>query len=121
MCAICTAWAASSSAGLVAEDPERDDDDVDAAVPADDLVEDGGVRGEVVGVELDAVHAHRAGPDQPARFVELGDASRGQHDRRPLTNRRATASPISLRPPSTRMVFATAGSVPDRGCAMLSR
>ena len=65
------------------------------------------MRGEVVGVELDAVHAHRAGPDQPARFVEAGDGRVANTTVAPLTNRRATASPISLRPPST-MVFATA-------------
>ena len=70
---------------------------------------------EVVGVELDAVRpAVAPGVAQPALgLVEVVGAAGGEHH--PGTaggSRRATARPISLRPPSTRIVPLTPRSVP---------
>ena len=97
-------------AGLVAEDPERDDARRRAGrAGASTRVQQRAVRGEVVGVELDPVDRGRArvrAAPSPRRRGRRR-AARPAPPSRPAASRRATASPISLRPPSTSTVSPT--------------
>ena len=105
-------------AGLVAEDAERDEHDVQRTEAGHDVVEHLALAVEVVGVELDPMDRGRAGVAQAALgLVEVVGATSGEDHRAPLASRRATASPISLRPPSTSTVPATPRSLPPSPCA----
>ena len=72
-------------AGLVAEDPEGDDDHVERAVPPCDVVEHAALGGQVVGVELDGVDGRRARVPHGLHLRgQVGAAARGEHDGRPF-------------------------------------
>ena len=66
--------------GLVAEDAERDDNDVQGPETGEDVVEHRALPAHVVGVELHAVYRRRAGIAEMAlRPVEVVGATGGEH------------------------------------------
>lgn len=71
-------------ASLVAQDSEGQHRGADGPVVGDDRGDQGGVRGQVVGVEFPGVDRGGAGRFERADLVsELIGAARGQHHRRP--------------------------------------